>query len=580
MRHEKVNKIVLINLAILLLFTVAFNIRYSNYSIAINESNDSSGNIDLESTSISTSGTSKTYWEANGTIICNELQTQRAVVITSDENGGAIIVWSDYRDIAISGIDVYAQKIDSNGKTKWGDNGTVICNAPGNQAGMYFPTICSDMMGGAIIAWTDPRSGDYNFYAQRIDENGKTLWDDNGTVVCNATGTTFSIEICSDGANGAIFAWWDPRSDANGDVYAQHIDSNGNAQWGDGSFWVGKPDRNGTVICNATDLAFMGNVDICSDGVKGAIVSWQDKRIDSDGDIYAQHINSTGHTLWGDGSFWGVKPDRNGTIICNTGDIQTDPKICKDGNNGAFITWTDNRFIGTRGTDIYAQHVDSLGQTSWGEPFWGFPGDLNGTVVCNSTGNQNIPLICYDGENGAIITWQDMRYGNPDNFVQRIDSNGNYLWDDNGTVICNDPSLLGEFQMISDGHGSAIITWRDNREGTDDIYAQKINKNGKTLWDSNGTVVCNTNNDEYKPSLCSDNNGGAIITWDDNADVYAQRIGDSISSRIILSGDDDDDDDDDDEEAIPFGNYYLLFAILAIVALIIIYKRKPVLSNR
>ena len=42
----------------------------------------------------------------------------------------------------------------------------------------------------------------------------------------------------------------------------------------------------------------------------------------------------------------------------------------------------------------------------------------------------------------------------------------------------------------------------------------------------------------------------------------------------------EDDDDDDEAEAIPFGNYYLLFAVLAIAALIIIYKRKVILSKR
>jgi WD40 repeat protein len=42
----------------------------------------------------------------------------------------------------------------------------------------------------------------------------------------------------------------------------------------------------------------------------------------------------------------------------------------------------------------------------------------------------------------------------------------------------------------------------------------------------------------------------------------------------------DDDDDDDDEPAIPYGNYYLGFAGLAIVALIVIMKRKALLRQK
>lgn len=42
----------------------------------------------------------------------------------------------------------------------------------------------------------------------------------------------------------------------------------------------------------------------------------------------------------------------------------------------------------------------------------------------------------------------------------------------------------------------------------------------------------------------------------------------------------DDDDDDDDEPAIPLGNYYLGFAAIAIVALIVIMKRKALLKDK
>jgi len=41
----------------------------------------------------------------------------------------------------------------------------------------------------------------------------------------------------------------------------------------------------------------------------------------------------------------------------------------------------------------------------------------------------------------------------------------------------------------------------------------------------------------------------------------------------------DDDDDDDEEGAIPFGNYYLIFAGIAMVALIVIMKRKAFLKQ-
>ncbi len=45
-------------------------------------------------------------------------------------------------------------------------------------------------------------------------------------------------------------------------------------------------------------------------------------------------------------------------------------------------------------------------------------------------------------------------------------------------------------------------------------------------------------------------------------------------------GDDDDDGDDDEALAIPFSNYYFLFAIIAIAALIMRYKRKIITTKK
>ncbi|MFX0186564.1 MAG: WD40 repeat domain-containing protein [Candidatus Hodarchaeota archaeon] len=45
----------------------------------------------------------------------------------------------------------------------------------------------------------------------------------------------------------------------------------------------------------------------------------------------------------------------------------------------------------------------------------------------------------------------------------------------------------------------------------------------------------------------------------------------------LLPGDDD--DDDDEEAIIPFGNYYLLFALLAMLSLIVIMKRKAIFKE-
>ena len=76
-----------------------------------------------------------------------------------------------------------------------------LCTATGNQ---YSPTSVSDGAGGAIVAWYDSRSGTYDIYAQWISAGGTVQWAANGVALCSATGEQQNPRIASDGAGGAI----------------------------------------------------------------------------------------------------------------------------------------------------------------------------------------------------------------------------------------------------------------------------------------------------------------------------------------------------------------------------------------
>jgi len=170
--------------------------------------------------------------------------------------------------------------------------------------------------------------------------------------------------------------------------------------------------------------------------------------------------------------------------------------------------------------DIYAQRVDSNGNPMWEE---------NGVAICTAPGDQRYPAIVSDGSNGAIITWQDNRGGNFDIYAQRVDSNGNPMWEENGVAICTAPGDQRYPAIVSDGSNGAIITWQDNRGGNFDIYARRINSDGTAMWGENGVVICNAMLNQEYPAIVSDGSGGAIITWQDgravgNLNIYARKI--------------------------------------------------------
>ncbi|OLS14049.1 MAG: 5'-nucleotidase [Promethearchaeota archaeon CR_4] len=443
----------------------------------------------------------KLVWNPNGTAICTGSSEVEEPQLIVDGSGGAIIVWQDQRN---GDWDIYAQRIDATGAVYWIDNGTVICTAENSQSR---PQLVSDGNGGAIITWHDNRYGNWDIFAQRVNSEGITIWPENGTLISNATAAQQNPLLESDGNGGAIIVWGDQRN-GDQDIYAQRVDAAGTIQW----------IPNGTAICDATGGQY--NYQLTSDGVGGAIVTWQDSRNGASGyDIYAQRVDTAGTIQW----------VVDGTAICTEYESQWSPQLASDGTGGAFIVWQDDRSMDYG--DIYAQRVDFGGNNLW---------IANGTAICTANDEQYLSQLVNDGANGAIITWFDRRNGiDNDIYSQRISSMGQIQWVANGTAICTEVESQRNPRLVSDGDGGAIITWIDHRNGEDeDIYAQWVNSTGNLKWIANGTAICTAGYDQSSPQLVNDESGGVIITWEDYrtstseklgevgqySDIYAQRV--------------------------------------------------------
>ena len=342
------------------------------------------GNWDIYAQRIDANGSIHTGWTVNGMVICTESHEQDVPTIASDEAGGAIITWKDYRN---GNWDIYAQRIDANGSIHagWTANGVAICTAASTQ---YGPILISDGAGGAIITWDSGVT--CTISVQRVDSTGSVKWIADGVTICADTNQQNNIALISDGAGGTIITWYDYRN-GNWDIFAQHVDSTGSVKW----------TANGVAICTNTNNQYSPT--LVSDGAGGAIITWRDYRNDggSTSDIYAQRVNSAGVVQW----------LADGVAICNAADYQTNSTIASDGAGGAIITWEDNR---NGNYDIYAQRIDANGSIHAG---W----TADGVAICTeNTNDQNNPSIASDGAGGAIIVWKDYRSGNYDLYAQRI----------------------------------------------------------------------------------------------------------------------------------------------------------------
>ncbi len=458
-------------------------------------------------------------WTANGIGVCTNAADQANPSTTEDGNGGVIIAWDD----SINGDrDIYAQKLDSSGNTKWILNGVPVVVKPSKQKNVK---IISDGAGGAIAVWEDSLAGFWDIYAQRISTNGVAMWTAGGVPVCTAIMNQKNPRLVSDAVGGAYIAWQDKRNGVDYDIYAQHLNASGTPLWA----------ADGIAICSVIDK--QTDPKIVSDGLGGAIVTWQDKRLGISYDVYAQRINSAGVMQW----------LSNGVAVCTADSSQTTIDITSDNINGAIITWRDKR----NGLyhDIYAQKINLNGTVAW---------QLNGIPITTAALIQTNPNICGDGAGGAIIAWQDSTISNWDVRSQRIDANGVALWNSGGNIVSNANNLQTNPKNISDGKGGCIYVWQDFRNGlNDDIYAQHFSSDGtegifnEPFSGLNSVSIYPNPMNESAKIQCSGEMGN-LNSW--TGIIY------DIFGREIRTFNVDKSDSEMDVKGIPDGIYFLRIA--------------------
>jgi hypothetical protein len=448
-----------------------------------------SGNSDIFAQKIESSG--RPLWGEGGIPVCKASAGQFAPEIISDGAGGAIVAWHDYRNG--KGEDIFAQRIDDSGNVLWQENGIPVAVAPGTQ---WYPKIASDGSGGAIMVWTDGRvsSSDNNIFAQRIDPSGKTLWEKDGIPICSAEHNQERPTILT-AKNGAIIAWNDSRA-GNIDIYLQKIDLGGKPSW----------QKDGVAAC--TYPHSQENPKLSPDGTGGVVVVWTDNRAE-ESDIYAQRIYKDGRVAW----------QEAGRPVCALGGRQKNPQVIKLKTNDWFIVWEDDR---NKHLDLFAQKINSAGTALWKN---------GGISIATTRKEQESPAAALTPAGKVIVAWKDGRFGNYDIFAQKISSAGTLLWKESGEVVCAAQGSVVQQNtaLIHNGKGDVILVFEDARSGFFNIYAQKINKAGQLAWGRHGIAVAKVAAHQRSPQIVPDGKGGAIISWQDHRlenfpAIRAQRL--------------------------------------------------------
>jgi hypothetical protein len=283
-------------------------------------------------------------WFANGVPVCAIAQDQTYPQITTDGSSGAIISWMDYRaGTAPLTYDLYAQRVLSNGSTSWTFNGVAVSTAPNHQ---QYEQIISDGANGAIIAWTDYRSGtDWDIYTQRLNSSGTALWAANGLGVCTMVGDQFGLSLASDGNQGAFIGWMDERVPVGtnrNDIYVQRVGAPGISLW----------TQQGLAVAATTNLE--QEVQLTTDGANGVIAVWVDTRDAPQGELYTQRLTNNGSVFWA-----------NGVRVTSSPLVKGGPVTIPDGSGSVIVNFYSGQLFSD--ANLYATRIDGrFGY--WGKP--------------------------------------------------------------------------------------------------------------------------------------------------------------------------------------------------------------------
>ncbi len=450
-----------------------------------------SENIDIYCQKIDLNG--KPLWPAAGIAATTAPFNQTSPRLAPDGSGGAIVVWTDNRREESA---VYAQRITGSGQPNWEDNGRLIARSPARQEN---PEILRMKTLDWAIVWEDYRKGTALLFAQKVNSAGIPLWQEGGLPLANG-GKTEEKAALALSPQGDLMVVWQDRRGGNYDLYLQKVLPEGDLAW----------DENGLVLSHTTGLVIHQNPAMV-EGERGEVILvFEDARAGYL-NIYAQKIGRDGTLLWG----------KDGVPLAKVKGDQVNPQLVSDGRGGAIVCWEDQR--NPRAAKIYAQRIGASGKKIW---------EKGSLPLSKLDSQQSQPAMVSDGRGGAIIVWQDER--NPlslkDLYGQRVSGSGELLWGKNGLAVCSENGEQVEHAMISDGAGGAILAWTDYRRGerNPDIYAQRIDGSGRPLWQKEGVLACGAPDIQKFPKLIKDKEGGAVVSWTDKGggsyDIYAQRL--------------------------------------------------------
>lgn len=470
-------------------------------------------NMDVYAQKVTTDG--NIHWEVDGKPISTEFGKQTAPRLTTDGFGGVYFIWSDERNSTVSDVDIYLQHVNSDNEPSFPENGLQICTAVGKQEG---PIVRPDDSGGALTIWGDRRTGSIGLYVQHIDPGQGVTLEENGLqLYFGVDGNVFDASSVYLGDDRNLVYWEDTRwGSASPSVYGLIINSefeyvieqNGETD----AFLLGSnPYTASPKIVRSGNYLFMNFI---STDEWGTFLQY-----------YSIFDISDNFSVVGN-------PEGQPLFVPDFAVNQNYSRLTSGDDGYIYIAWSDTRYNISWSYALFAQKYDAMGNPQW---------DPEGVLVAALDGDNIVSDIKAVPGGGCIVTWAQENAGNQYLYSRLLDHNGNYGegWSDPvGVAVLPGDHNGFKSVMTPSGYFGA---WKDTRNGNADIYGQFIGFDGVLGGEVNGFPVAVKGNDQQTLTMSyNEISNETMVCWEDfvngnDFDIYCRlfNMNDLISQDEI-----------------------------------------------
>ncbi|MBC7773535.1 MAG: hypothetical protein H7210_13650 [Pyrinomonadaceae bacterium] len=432
--------------------------------------------------------------------------------IAASPDGGCFISWFQNES---GNYNVYMQRLNSSGVEQWPHGGVLVSNRP-SLSSLVDYDLTADSAGNAVVVFTDARSGtDRDIHAYRVSAAGTPMWGPDGVTLSDDAIFEADPRVVQNSSGDFVFVWPRLNGTAGGSgLVMQVLNPAGEKQLGvsgillltggapndnpafcemvaadDGSVivsWVKdtrtfqsqryvisqKYNASGfsqwnavapVTISSAVVVPIAHRPKLVYDGAGGAVYTWHDTRNSNRFDAWVQHVNAAGV----------IQFPANGLQVSTDSSMHhLDPAVAYNpGTSEIFVAWNERNSAQSQ-WGIYAQKIDATGFREWGS--------FGRALLQVDTINKLFPRILTSGAGAMVFCLEQPNSPLPGDRVlgMSVDANGDFNWPVAPVVVSSTISTKGRLPVARLSDGAALIAWEDNRAGTVDVLAQRVNADG------------------------------------------------------------------------------------------------------